>query len=87
MVRLVRKEKQSANEMSTFVRSTTRPKQYIGSSTPDTIKHCLCVVNWIWKTIANNMTNYRDYVFSSVLDGYNEINQLLDRYREHRDSY
>lgn len=45
MVRLVRKEKQSANEMSTFVRSTTRPKQYIGSSTPDTIKHCLCVVN------------------------------------------
>ena len=37
--------------------------------------------------MANNMTNYRDYVFSSVLDGYNEINQLLDRYREHRDSY
>lgn len=73
--------------MSTYARTTTKPKQYTGTSNPDTIKHCLCVVNGIWKTIANNMTDDRVYVFTSVLDGYNEINQLLDRYNEYRDSY
>ncbi|MBQ9394879.1 MAG: hypothetical protein IJU23_05110 [Proteobacteria bacterium] len=84
MVKLKRvgTEQKQVNEMSTYARSVGVPKYSKANIFPNTIKQCLNAVNNIWKTIATNMIDDRQYVMTSVESGYTQINELMDRYRD-----